>query len=384
MKKKIFIQYNCIAHYRTRIFELLSSNEEIEFTIIADTDPDIPFLKTFDKNDQRFIRQRYSKIYKIKIPFIPDVYFQPRTIWLIIKEKPDCVISLGTIYSLTSWLVLMTTKILNIPSIIWGHGLLENEVGAKWLIRKFFYSFADAHLLYGHYAKDLLIKKGIKASQLFVVYNSLDYDKQLAVYKNLKKQNIEEFRNKLGIGKESRVVIFTGRLQPVKKLDMLVTATANLNNKNKGIHVIFIGDGEQKVDLETLASQRNISDKVHFLGASYDEDFIGLAFGASDLCVVPSGAGLTIMHSLVYGTPVLLHDKKSDHFPEWEAVEEGVTGFYYKYGDLDDLIDKIDQALFPENQKITMEDQCVKVISKKYNPYTQEKIFIDASKHVMK
>ena len=38
MNNTVYIQYNCVAHYRARIFELLSENKEFEFTIVADKD----------------------------------------------------------------------------------------------------------------------------------------------------------------------------------------------------------------------------------------------------------------------------------------------------------------------------------------------------------
>lgn len=372
--KKVFIQYNCIAHYRTRIFELLSHNKKIEFTVIADNEPDIPFLKTFGESDSRFIRTKYSKNYKLKLPKVPEIYFQPKTICYLIKERPDCLISLGTIYSLTSWISLLTAKLLGIPRIVWGHGLLEEENGLKWYIRKKFYNLADAQLLYGNYAKKLLIDKGFAEEKLFVVYNSLDFDSQVEIEKEITQAQVDRFKEENNIPHASKLLVFTGRLQPVKKLDQLIEATAQLNKNGIDTHLAFIGDGQQREFLDLLATDKKIRDKVHFLGASYDEAFIGLVFKASDLCVIPSGAGLTIMHAMVYGTPVLLSDNIAQHFPEWEAVEEGKTGFYYKTDDITDMVDKAAEYLQSDN-KSNIRQNCLKVIKEKYNPYVQERVF---------
>lgn len=372
--KKVFIQYNCIAHYRTRIFELLSHNKNIEFTVIADNEPDIPFLKTFGESGSRFIRTKYSKIYKLKLPKVPEIYFQPKTISYLIKKRPDCLISLGTIYSLTSWISLLTAKILGIPRIVWGHGLLEEEKGLKWYVRKKFYNLADAQLLYGNYAKKLLIEKGFPEEKLFVVYNSLDFDNQVEIEKEITQAQVDRFKEENNIPHASKLLVFTGRLQPVKKLDQLIEATAQLNKNGLDTHLAFIGDGQQREFLEQLAKDKKIRDKAHFLGASYDEAFIGLVFKASDLCVIPSGAGLTIMHSMVYGTPVLLSDNLAQHFPEWEAVDEGKTGFYYKTDDITDMVNKAAEYLQSDN-KSNIRQNCLKVIKEKYNPYVQEQVF---------
>lgn len=184
-------------------------------------------------------------------------------------------------------------------------------------------------------------------------------------------KDIQEENN---IPHASKLLVFTGRLQPVKKLDQLIEATAQLNKNGIDTHLAFIGDGQQREFLDLLATDKKIRDKVHFLGASYDEAFIGLVFKASDLCVIPSGAGLTIMHAMVYGTPVLLSDNIAQHFPEWEAVEEGKTGFYYKTDDITDMVDKAAEYLQSDN-KSNIRQNCLKVIKEKYNPYVQERVF---------
>ena len=99
---------------------------------------------------------------------------------------------------------------------------------------------------------------------------------------------------------------------------------------------------------------------------------------AADLSVIPSGAGLSVIHSMVFGTPVLLHDRLEYHGPEWEAVEEGKTGFFYKYDDVNDLAEKMETALYPVPRKQGMEAACKQMIHERYNPHKQVNIFVDA------
>ena len=84
------------------------------------------------------------------------------------------------------------------------------------------------------------------------------------------------------------------------------------------------------------------------------------------------------MHALVFGTPVLLHDRVEHHFPEWEAVTEGKTGFFYRYGDVHDLAAKMEKAIFPVSAKNNMADACKAVINEKYNPHRQVETFVRA------
>ena len=57
----------------------------------------------------------------------------------------------------------------------------------------------------------------------------------------------------------------------------------------------------------------------------------------ADICVVPGDIGLTAIHSLTFGVPVITHDCFKYQGPEFEAVKEGVTGSFYEYSSVDSL-----------------------------------------------
>ena len=378
MKSQVYIQYNCVAHYRARIFELLSKNDDYDFTIVADKDADTPFMQTINDLEDRGIKQIIAKTYQLAIPKLPVLYFQPGAIWRIYNDKPSVIIALGSPYSITAWVLVIIGRLLRTPVLLWGHGLLGNEKGFKWWLRKVFYKLASGQLLYGEYAKQLLLEKGFDKNTLHVVYNSLDYDDQLDIYNKLTDDMKLEFRQGLGMSTDEKLLVFTGRLQPVKRLDLILDAMAILNQKGLIVHVAFIGDGQEKERLSDLAIVNNIGHQVHFLGSSFDERYLGLVLSSSDLCVIPSGAGLSIMHSMIFGTPVLIHDDIKNHFPEWEAVIEGETGFFYKFNDVQDLAAKIEEVLYPVVLKQQMEKNCIDKIKRKYNPHVQEKLFVAA------
>jgi glycosyltransferase involved in cell wall biosynthesis len=378
MPLRVLLQYNCVPHYRARLFELLCQQSDIHVTIAADSEPDTPFLRTISGGQERLFRHVCTVTKSCVLPGGVVLSWQPSALTLMREQKPDAVIALGSVYSLTAWVLCVMGRLIHIPVLLWGHGLLGNETGIKWWIRRALYRLAAGHLLYGDYAQDLLAKKGFPRNTLSVVYNSLDYDLQAQIASELKDHDIGTWRESIGVKPDERVVVFTGRLEPVKRLDMLVEAVGVLAKKGKRIHIVLVGEGRERTRLTRLAAERGLSDLIHFLGASYDERFLGLVLGSSDLCVIPSGAGLSIMHALVFGTPVLLHNRSDAHFPEWEAVQEGITGFFYRYGKVDDMAEKMDVALFPYPKKAAMAEACKRVIRERYNPHRQVEIFADA------
>src|SRR3989338_4483584 len=316
---RIFIQYNCIAHYRIPVFDRLCSRKDFVFHIIANSETDISNLKTMTEKNARAIRHMKVKTVKIKLPAIPPLDWQPEAVRFFVKQRPDILIALAIPYSLTAWVLLLLGKWLKIPVLLWGHGLLKDEKGIKWLIRGTFYRLAAGHLLYGNHAKKLLIQKGLDPEKLFVIYNSLDYEKQKMISEMIQPESHSAWKKSLGIGAADPVIIFTGRLQKIKRLDLLIDAIVLVKKNHQNVHLVLIGEGPERASLERRATVQGVGPYVHFLGELYDEEKIGLAYSSSDLCVIPAAVGLTVMHAMVYGTPVLTADKPCIHGPEVEA-----------------------------------------------------------------
>ena len=376
----IALQQVCVPHYRQRLFDTLASDRRFRFLLLADPSADVPFLPLshmgnrceFEPAKQRVIRLSYG----------PSFSWQPAAVQAVVRNRPDVVIAQGSPYDLTAWVLTLVGRIFGIPVLLWTHGLQGEESGLKWMIRAWLYRLSQGLMLYGDYAKQLLMSKGFAADRLHVIYNSLDDSVQGRTSETITPYDCQMFRQSLGIGLSERMICFTGRLQPVKRLPWLLHALSLVVHQGKTVHLVLVGDGSERQKLESLAAELEIAPLVHFLGAIYDESRLGLILSASDLAVIPSGAGLSIMHALAYGTPVLLHDKVEEQFPEWEAVREGTTGWFYRFDDLSDCADKIIAALFPSPKKPEMRMACRSMITDRYNTISHAGLFIDAiAKH---
>lgn len=380
-KLRCFIQYNCIPHYRSALFKLLSDNDDIDFIIIADSKSDTPYMKSLP-TENNGIMSINCPVMEFKI-FGKKIFWQPGLIRLIKTEKPDVIITMAIPYSLTVWAMALYAKMAKIPVLFWGHGVLQNEYGLKNYFRMNFLKLASGHLLYGDYAKNILASKGFDGQKLFVVYNSLDFDLQKKVLSSITNNDRAEIRKSLTSSSDEKLVVFTGRLQYIKRLDLLIEAMTILKNKGVVVNAAIIGEGEERENLKKYAISSGVEQQVHFLGELYDENYLGLVISTSDVCVIPSGAGLSVMHALAYGTPVILHDNYGEHGPEWEAVENGYNGLYYKFGDVKDLASKIEQVLLLKDQNKLSSDDCLSVINDKYNPKSQADAFVYAVKSIV-
>ena len=288
------------------------------------------------------------------------VIWQKGVIIEIIKKRPDKIILLGEMNVISNWLIAIISKYLKIEVIFWGHGLYGNEKLFKKFLRITFLRLADKHLLYGERARGIMIKNGFDPLKLFVIYNSLDFEKQNKHFKKLENKLFKE-------EKENLKLIFIGRLTKNKKLDILIKA---IKMAKKPIELKIIGEGQEKKNLIELVKKYNLQN-IYFLGEIFDEEVISEKIYYSDLCVSPGNIGLTAIHSLTYGTPVLTHDDFNFQMPEVEASEENLSGIFFRINNTNDLSEKLNTFKKSNFNKSKVRE----IILTKYNPNYQKTIF---------
>jgi glycosyltransferase involved in cell wall biosynthesis len=124
-----------------------------------------------------------------------------------------------------------------------------------------------------------------------------------------------EFRQKLGITEDAKVLLFLGRLSQKKSPDLLLRAFTGLQAEAGIAHVelVFVGpdEGGMQSKLQQMAKQAGVAAKVHFCGA-LNSDAKWAAYRAADLFVLPSqneNFGNTAAEAVAAGTPVIVTDQ---------------------------------------------------------------------------
>ncbi len=116
-------------------------------------------------------------------------------------------------------------------------------------------------------------------------------------------------RSALGLNGK-RMILFVGRIEPLKGLDTLLAAAAQLE-KSPDFQVLIVGGDGTATDelrhLRDLTARLGIAHRVSFVGP-VGHDRLPLFYNAADLCVVPSyyeSFGLVALEAMACGTPVV-------------------------------------------------------------------------------
>ncbi|MGZ4923907.1 MAG: glycosyltransferase family 4 protein [Halobacteriota archaeon] len=151
-----------------------------------------------------------------------------------------------------------------------------------------------------------------------------------------------DLKEKYGI-RDEKILMFVGRLHPVKRLDLLLTAVQQLDEKYR---LFIVGTGAIENELKEMAKSLGVSNRVIFTGAvPYSEvpKFMNMA----DLLVMTSsieGQPRVLIEAMSCGTPAV----GTNVFGIRDTIEEGVTG-HLASDDPSDIAEKISQAL--ENEE---------------------------------
>ncbi|MCY2989948.1 MAG: glycosyltransferase family 4 protein [Planctomycetota bacterium] len=112
-------------------------------------------------------------------------------------------------------------------------------------------------------------------------------------------------RQELGLPTDRRLLLWVGRMVPVKGLDTLLAACDRLRQRTQDFQLCLVGDGPLRSTLAAEIQQRGLSEHVTFVG-SVDHAQLSTWFQAADLTVLPSrseGIPNVLLESLACGTP---------------------------------------------------------------------------------
>jgi len=158
-----------------------------------------------------------------------------------------------------------------------------------------------------------------------------------------------EARRLLDLPPDDPVILFVGRIDPIKGIDVLVDALCGLRSEmwlTAPPRLLLVGGGEGEPAFETLiarASAQNLLDRIDFVGSVPHTD-LPLYYHAADVVAVPSfyeSFGLVAVEAMACGTPVVASRAGGLAF----TVDDGQTGYLVQHNDPDALAAQLHTVL---------------------------------------
>jgi glycosyltransferase involved in cell wall biosynthesis len=191
--------------------------------------------------------------------------------------------------------------------------LYDKFIGRKQL-RKFTGIIAITKWEYSH-LKDL----GVNINKIYHIPNGIS----------------KEFFKPIKSTKSSKLIkiVYTGRVSPIKNLEILVAALSKI--KGFDLEIMGPGDSDYLIKLKSLANENNLKN-INFISKKYNSSEQIKELDRSEIFVIPSkseGMPQTLVEAMARGKIVVCSDNEGNK----ELVKDNVTGFLFKNEDSKDL-----------------------------------------------
>ena len=167
------------------------------------------------------------------------------------------------------------------------------------------------------------------------------------------------FRSTLKIPKDTKLVLFLGRLTMKKSPELLLQAFAEIRKQLEGINLVFAGpdEGGMKTQLQQMAEQLGVSQQVKFAGPLFGNDKWA-AYRDADVFVLPSqneNFGNTAAEAVAAGTPVIVTEQCGI-----APLLANQAGLVVKH-DVSELAEALYQVLTDDKLRGHLQSGCAKV-----------------------
>ena len=357
---------NGAPHYRLGIFKLIDDAFSCDY-IFGD-------LKDIRQMETSVLHGHVEHVCHKR--FRGGWYWQPGVVKSLWKKPCSVYIHQGEARCLSGWVFLLLARLF-FPRkrvFLWSHGWYGKESRLEAFVKRIMFRLPNGGtFVYGHHARNLMVREGLRAEKLFVIHNSLG---KVASREALHLSDIYRTR----FGNNEKVIISIGRLNERKQLPLLIEAVHQLRQEGKYYNLVLVGDGSDRKRLEGLVNQYGLQKQVWFYGACYDEQTNAELIYNADLCVIPGDIGLTAVHCMSYGTPCISHDEYKYQGPEFEAIQKGVTGDFFTWGSVEALRSSILHWFLAHPDREAVRKACYAEVDAQWTPQFQINVIKEALK----
>lgn len=344
-KLKFFIYVGNPVQYHAPIFRALAKEKDIESLVMFGDDIglrqfyskefqsyirwDVPLLDGYQHKFFKNLASKNSKGFLSRINFGMFVF--------IVMNRPDVVLVHGY-DTISSVIVFIAAKVVG-SKILWrGEAAIRPESRqslARKIIKRYvlpiYFRFCDSVMFSCTGNRLYLEQFSIESQKLFFMPCAVDNEFFRAHEKRLAGKEAK-IRDELGIKSSAMVVAFVARFTQRKRPLDLIQAMSRVDHTD--IHLLFVGDGPEREEMEKMLISSRISYTITgFIGQNELPTYLAI----SDLFVVSSdydASPKSLNEALNFGLAVIVSDSVGTAV---DLVSEGWNGLVFPSRDVEML-----------------------------------------------
>ena len=360
---RLAIQQRVLPNYRTQLFDSLAKECQHGCSVFAGEARPEEMVSSGQLNIAQFFRA--TNIHLFSGSFY--LCWQKGLIGWLKELNPNVTIMEANPRYIHSIHAINWMKRHDIKVIGWGlgspskHNRTETITQAfkKNLINKY-----DAMITYSNKGKHEYCSLGYPAEKVFVAPNAVA-TRPAAI--PIQRPRVYE--------DDRPTILFVGRLQTRKRVDLLLAACAALKEAYRP-RLWIVGDGPARADLEKLAHE--IYPSAEFFGSVYGKELDKFYLGA-DLFVLPGTGGLAVQQAMAFALPVVVAEADGTQV---DLVQQK-NGWNVMPGDDEQLTSTIKQALGNPQQLRRMGMESFDIIQNQVNLETMVEVFTKSISYVV-
>ena len=376
---RIAVSQKQVRHYRMPVYDLLARQPGIDLTIFCDAERNAPELREEPAAYAFNVVHMPPK----RIPVIPGGLMRHAAHRQ--ATDPDrfdlAIMPWDLHYVPTLWPALKRARRGGVKTVLWGHGYSKTSGPRTTAWRNGLARRADGVLLYSHDVADRLrASKAIEPARIFVAQNTLDQTPimRAAASWRARPGELEAFQRKHGL-QDGPTAVYVSRLLAENRIDLLIEGLALVVKQRPDAKLAIVGDGSVRGDLEALAERLGVADRVIFAGAIFDEDELAPWMISAKACAYPVNIGLSLMHAMGYGLPVVTSDRIIDHGPEIKALRDGENGLLYAHDDVGDFARQWLRVIGNDTFQASLSAEALRTMTGQYTLANMVQGFLDAT-----
>jgi glycosyltransferase involved in cell wall biosynthesis len=223
-----------------------------------------------------------------------------RLIQTLKQCKPDIIHCHGhkaTVYG------SLAARFVKIPVVISHvHGLARSKYIRRKVSQWYLYKKVDRILCVANSVREDVLKSHLllPAEKVSVLENSIDFERFAHV-------SISKYQAKQMLGLPADAFVFgtAGRLVPTKGLSYLVDAFSKLTQVQPKAHLVLLGTGQCKEELQQQATDLSCGDRIHFPGFKPNIEQLIRGFDVFVLSSIAEGMPRVILEAMASGVPCI-------------------------------------------------------------------------------